>query len=276
MQIRFLSRQHSLGVVAARVMALSLVGAIPAFASSSTNQASDPCQNFDWIAGLQADQTIVLSRVPLQIDDMARALAPGGALENYEPSHGFAELLGNGTPLKLKDDSQAGRPDYALFYAARPASVADSTNAALPKNPYTLVGWAYLDLFDYAQPNPPQQTALGFGRCIPKQAWLIHEAGWHLQDGGFLPTAGAPFPPFVPPNALLWHPRAWDLHVWINLCGFPRIGFMNQLSDGRLVSGTGYAAPTGTFFYPPTAYSTSKSARRQGDISGPFCSPVDQ
>ena len=263
-------------VVGAAVLAI--VSVAPAAGQPSAKPFFDPCRNFNWRAGLEADQNLVLSKAPLHVRHMEEALAPGGALENYEPDHLFAELLGNGTTLSLKDQSQIGRPDFFLFYAGRPSTVEDASNAALPKNPYTLVGWAYLVPFDYAHPNSrPIESAPGFGRCIPQQDWLIHEAGFHLLDGSFVPTPGAqvpPIPPPFPPPILLWHPRVWDLHVWINLCGSPVVGFLNQLPDGRLVSGTGYAAPTGSFFYPPIAPRGSFNSRWD-DFQGRVCSPID-
>jgi hypothetical protein len=124
----------------ARATALALLGVVSAFCHVSQPSA-DTCANFDWRAQLQADQAYILSKLPLHVNDMEQALAPGGALENYELAHLYTDLLGNGATLNLKDETQLGRRDYFLFYAGNPeATVEDATNANLPKNPYTLVG----------------------------------------------------------------------------------------------------------------------------------------
>jgi hypothetical protein len=62
--------------------------------------------------------------------------------------------------------------------------------------------------------------------CIASNEWFIHEAGWHLMNGGMLLTPGATAPP-PPPDAAgyFWHPRIWDLHVWLGADGVPTISF---------------------------------------------------
>lgn len=100
--------------------------------------------------------------------------------------------------------------------------------------PYKLMGWGYAE----PQRNARVRPRLG---CVPTKHWFLHEAGYHLADGGFEPTP--PFPPegtpgaqrifrpadtplavvrpggppyFSPPRPLpeAWHPRIWDLHMW--------------------------------------------------------------
>lgn len=252
--------------------ALTLVGVAPAFGQIPT----DPCNNFNWRHQLRLDQELVLSRVPLRVPDMASALGPGGALQDYQPSHGFADIYGNGLTLLLKDANQLGRPEFAIFYEGNPAAtVQQSVNVNLPKNPYVFAGWSYFVPFDYNNPRQPIQTPQGFARCVPRQDWLIHEAGFHTVDGGFLPTPGAQAPPPGGPPNFLWHPRVWDLHVWVNLCGIPRIGMLNQHPNGRLFSGAGYAAPTGSFFYPPITDAEKTITLGLGDILEPVCTPND-
>lgn len=277
-----LASPRSLTAAIAMAAVLVILGVSPAFAQA------DPCKNFDWRGQFQDDQAALLATVPLHVDDIVAALSPGGALQNYILPHGFADVLGNGLVLAHRDSSLIGRPESFLLYAGNPAAtVAQSTNAGLPKNPYTFVGWGYLVDY-YTSPTSPQapvQTVAGFAKCVPAQEWFIHESAYHLLDGGLLltPCALTPAqcalqavgllpPPPPPPNALFWHPRAWDLHVWINLCGHPRIGLYNQHPDGRLISGAGYSGPTGSFFFPPI---TEKSLIKKGiEMSpGPVCSP---
>jgi len=254
-----------------------ILGAVPAFGQAQKGKPSiDPCKNFDWLGELEADQALILSKVPLHVANIEQALAPGGALQDYTLAHLFAEQLGNGTTLSLKDQSQFGRPDFVLQYAGSPQAVSVAIHPLIPKNPYTLVGWAYLVEYDPSHPEPPAQTQPGFAKCIPKQDWLIHEAGFHLFDGGFQPTPGvAPPGPALPPTAFLWHPRLWDLHVWVNLCGSPRVGYLDQLPDGRLVSGAGHSAPTGSYFYPPITDPDISPMHKRGQVQGPTCSPID-
>ncbi len=67
--------------------------------------------------------------------------------------------------------------------------------------------------------------------CIPSSEWFLHEAGYHLTSGVMAlrpPTESvrgeavvdslSPDPAIeapTPDNVLMWHPRIWDLHVWL-------------------------------------------------------------
>lgn len=125
-----------------------------------------------------------------------------------------------------------------LFFAPRPrapgepaalyqAIIADPGGNAAP---YRLIGGAWGKVMDSATRRP----RLG---CVPSSAWFLHEAGYHLQTGpmalrspdedvkgetvvsDLLPTPGLEAP--TPNNTLMWHPRIWDLHLWLPQDGGP-------------------------------------------------------
>jgi len=158
----------------------------------------------------------------------------------------------------FRDAPQLNRPDL-LFYAPRPRaagetladymddiSAPDTTN-----NPYTFIGVAYTQLYD-----PDERPIMG---CIPSDAWFVHEAGYHLQTGQMFPTppaegpiAGSANMLTRPPGArpgqrMLWHPRLWDLHVWIDPAGGPPV--MSIYRPGGV---PGLALPPVVFFRPET------------------------
>ena len=103
--------------------------------------------------------------------------------------------------------------------AAYVAAITDPTGY---DGPYALIGWAYGAAY-----NPSQRPILG---CIPSSAWFVHEAGFHRANGamdlypvdedvpGEAPVSGVLPPPGAPQSAdaTFWHPRAWDLHVWLD------------------------------------------------------------
>ena len=111
-------------------------------------------------------------------------------------------------------------------------------------------GTLYTSLFGAQVPRPKMG-------CIPSSAWFVHEAGWHTLDGGLtvFPVVES-FPgqntgPLLPPNLNtvgVWHPRIWDLHVWLP-----------KGSNGKAVLAIespypipGVPLPTNAFFYPET------------------------
>lgn len=90
--------------------------------------------------------------------------------------------------------------------------------------PTTLAGLGY----GIVQNDVRRRPTMG---CIPSSEWFVHEAGFHLANGdmtaysgaanetvrgetlvnGLLPPPGEPVP-----AGGTWHPRIWDLHVWVN------------------------------------------------------------
>ena len=153
---------------------------------------------------------------------------------------------------------QLRRPDL-LFYAPREqragetladymddVSAPDTTN-----NPYTFIGVAHTQLYD-----PDERPIMG---CIPSDAWFVHEAGYHLDTGQMFLTppndGGVPGsanmlvrpPPPRPNGRMFWHPRLWDLHIWINPAGGPPIMSIFHPDDLP-----GLALPPAVFFRPAT------------------------
>ncbi len=132
-------------------------------------------------------------------------------------------------PDLFRDDPRLNRPSL-LFYAGRPQAagetrgdyLADMTDAESDNDPYSFIGVAYTKLYD-----PDNRPVMG---CIPSDAWFVHEAGYHIDTGQMFMTPPAEARPGAqnmllrpagarPGGAFLWHPRLWDLHVWIDPAG---------------------------------------------------------
>lgn len=125
-----------------------------------------------------------------------------------------------------------------LMYAPRPKSAGESDAAYLAAlrdgfadPPYKLIGWNYGTPY-----SPTDRPKIG---CIGSDRWMVHEAGWHMNDGAMslvIPLedvrgeANPPTPIFpVPPptsiaetqNFFFPHPRFWDIHAWVSGDGLP-------------------------------------------------------
>jgi len=165
-----------------------------------------------------------------------------------------------------------GPPDLAM-YAPRRQRAVNETRAEyfrrvtdiLPDRPYRLAGWAYAQ----TQRDVRRRPSL---RCIPSKHWFVHEAGFHSDDGGFLPTPPRPervrgetrvvvMEDSVTAAALgtsparpVWLPRIWDLHFWLD----PRPECSAPLSCPVLIQIespspiVGLATPRSTFFRSQT------------------------
>lgn len=163
-----------------------------------------------------------------------------GTLTGYSVQpHGFASIRNNGVGFAspvgglvglapgMALSTELGQPALILYKPRDPnpgESAEDHfktvTNHSKPAGPYELVGWAYGAPYD-----PTVRPVMG---CIPSSAWFLHEAGYHLIDGsmalysvsegvvGAATVGGMLPPPDAPPpgDALFWHPRIWDLHMW--------------------------------------------------------------
>lgn len=144
---------------------------------------------------------------------------PELALRGYIPSHGPVAFAGLGLTF-VKPDPMYGEPDL-LFYIP---DVGDMR----------LAGWGYVSPYD-----PALWPTKG---CIPFESWFVHEQGWHLVDGTFVPSPrGFATPPA--PGAV-WHPRLWDVHLWRRDGQPPLIA----VSDPTLMQDAPQV-PNGTFFF---------------------------
>lgn len=163
-----------------------------------------------------------------------------------------------------------------LFYAPRPRIPADTPNGetdteylakvsepSAPDSPYQLVGWAYGGFYDTAS-----RPSVG---CLPSSEWFVHEAGFHTPDGGMVvyqvdesvPGAelGPGFaPPLDAPNVAItswWHPRIWDMRVWIKGAGqVPEIAMYHPggLNPSKYPGGVVPGINPDGLFFPAETY----------------------
>ena len=183
---------------------------------------SDACTPERRAAALQALQADVVAAFPRVIASFDSALSTGQPLEGYELSHGYAVLDGMG--VTLVNIRAPGNAPQLLFYRAS-GEPSNWSDVEVTDPPYTLVGWGYLA--SYAQPPSPRN-------CLKASEWFIHEAGWHMRDGTMLVTPGARTEPERPASRAeaiwYWHPRAWDIHLWIDPSGTPRVTLLDERS----------------------------------------------
>ena len=198
-----------------------------------------------------------------EIMQIAYGTATQAALHGYiVPTHIFATVTGNGFTLARhthidefdRDKTYPLTQPTLLFYAptGRPTfeSAGGTYYDVIPDPPYELIGWAYS--FNY---DPDERPSLP---GVPSAAWFVHEAGWHLRDGGFSltpPEEDYPGEVYIeaapagsePSNGVVWHQRIWDLHMWIDPDEVPIMSVFepfDSLPEGTL------DLPEGTFFYP--------------------------
>jgi hypothetical protein len=187
---------------------------------------------------LRAMQEEVMRVAPRELESLERATRPGGALAGWQLSHGHVVLATAGA---VAVDNIRAEPPWPplLLYAPSPSSAPDDwRDFDGPDGPYRLVGWAYFGPYAPGSEPPPR-------RCIAPREWVVHEAGWHLMDGGMRLTPGAAAEPPRPPGVdiFFWHPAIWDLHVWAGESGVPTVAFANP-NERR----GGLLLPEGTFF----------------------------
>jgi hypothetical protein len=215
------------------------------------------CAAGQMVTDLRADQAGVLGLLGALVTLTGPADIAALATRGYgTPTHGNASVGGMGLAIgkfpALGGGGGAlgaialGAPGL-LLYAPAPGT---NTTDVLPDFPYTLVGWAHGTAF-----TPGVRPTLG---CFPFDEWFIHEAGWHEVNGSFTPTPPAETtpgtatitgPPFrlVPPPAA-WHPRFWDMHVWLDTAtGVPALGIVHPT-----LTIPGWPSAAG-FFSPPLA-----------------------
>lgn len=181
----------------------------------------------------------MLQVVPRQLASLEEAIKPGGPLAGWRLSHGHVVLAGGGAVPVDNLRAQDPMPQLLLYAPSPSSSAADWLDFDGPDGPYRLVEWAYLAPYRPGA-DPPRR------RCIAASEWFIHEAGWHLLDGGMLLTPDATAePPRPQPEAgiYFWHPQTWDTHFWIVEAGAPTISFANPNDPGG-----GLYLPEGAFF----------------------------
>jgi hypothetical protein len=190
---------------------------------------------------LRALQTHVLEVAPRQLDSLEKAVQPGGPLAGWRLSHGHVVIAGGGAVPLDHLAAQDPMPPL-LLYAPSPASApADWLDFDGPDGPYRLIGWGYIAPYR-PEAEPPRLP------CLAARDWLVHEAGWHLRDGGMLLTPGARTEPPRPQRTddfYFWHPRAWAIHFWVGDDGVPTVAFHNPKDPGG-----GVPLPAGAFFSP--------------------------
>lgn len=188
---------------------------------------------------LQAVQRKVLSVAPEQIDSFAEAMRPGGPLEGWNLSHGHVVIAG-GMAVPT-DNLNAKDPWPPLLLYSPSGQPEDWLDFEGEDGPYRLAGWGYIAPYSPGS-NPPN-----FLRCVEASEWIVHEAGWHLKDGGMHLTPGAtdePPRPKLEAGIHMWHPQVWDIHFWSGDDGLPAVSFNNPNDDGG-----GIMLPEGSFYY---------------------------
>lgn len=188
---------------------------------------------------LQTMQREVLEAVPTELTSLERAIRPGGRLAGWRLSHGYVVLATAGAVPVDNLNARDPVPQLLLYAPSASSSPADWLDFDGPDDPYRLVGWAYVAPYTPESQPPPR-------RCIARAEWMVHEAGWHLMDGGMHVTPAATAEPPRPPdlNIHMWHPQVWDLHVWRGKDGVPTVTFANPSAPRG-----GRELPEAAFFY---------------------------
>ena len=98
------------------------------------------------------------------------------------PSVSWHVVLASAAAVAL-DNVHAKDPlPQVLLYGPAPNPAADWLDFDGPDGPYELVGWAYLTPYQPGS-RPPIRPCV-----VVESDWWVHEAGWHLRDGGMLLT----------------------------------------------------------------------------------------
>lgn len=257
-RVRSLVR-HAIPLGAAVALATGLLvsqHASEAAAAASAASAGATCTAAQQTATWAADQKTVLAKLGklTTLNNEADVLklaalgwnVPGHqwvSFENIGVAFGRVAAVAGGAPTP-------GTPDLVM-YAPNPKAknVTDPNGADFP---YTLMGWAYTQGYNY------KQAPTVMGACYPRSIWFVHERGIHdFATWGFVPvppkesflgqasgdTMPLPFPPGLP------HIRFWDAHVWMDGTspGVPSIGIQRPVKLGKVAG----INPPGAFFYPP-------------------------
>ncbi len=219
--------------------------------------------------------------------DQAAVTAGFGGITNphvnplLTPTHGFVSFAGVGVAFLVNGAPSPpvlGSPTLLLFAPTVGSNPSGITEPVIPDPPYTLIGWAYAPAY-----APGSEPVLG---CLPREAWFIHEAGYHPPNGGFTPTPpGEPAPGAAPGAAPPWivcapsapppggcppfvgclptcsapgipHGRFWDIHLFATPSGTAAIGVVDGTGNAGINPAGGPAGagfPPGSFFFPARA-----------------------
>ncbi|MFT5235892.1 MAG: hypothetical protein ACI90A_001256 [Shewanella sp.] len=145
------------------------------------------------------------------------------------PTHQAVSFEGIGVSIAKPSGAlgtvrHSGSPTLLIY---KPNSALDTTDPVKYDYPMTLVGWAYSSAYK------PLKRPVVPGLCIFKNEWFFHEQGVHpFSDWGFYETppreawvgasAGSIVQPYGPFG--LYHPRFWDIHIFLNrYTGVPSI-----------------------------------------------------
>jgi hypothetical protein len=189
---------------------------------------------------LRALQERVMRVVPRELGSLESAVAQGGLLEGFELSHGHVVLSGMGVSL-VKIGARDPMPQLLFYRPSASSSPEEWLDFDGANPPYRFVGWGYLPRFE-------NETDVPAMHCIPEDEWFIHEAGWHLLDGDMRLTPNAASEPARPEddkNIWYWHPRSWDIHLWYEKGGVPRISKLDEKAPEG-----GLSLPDGAFVRP--------------------------
>lgn len=187
---------------------------------------------------LQSVQSKVLSVVPERVDSLTKQIRAGGSLEGWRLSHGHVVIAG-GMAVPM-DNVNAKDPWPPVLFYSPSGQPEDWLDFEGDDGPYRFAGWAYF--VPYSPGSVPPKFP-----CIEASEWIVHEAGWHLRDGGMHLTPGAaeePPRPDLPAGIHMWHPQIWDIHFWRGADGVPTISFNNPNDTGG-----GLKLPEGSFYY---------------------------
>ena len=255
--------------------------------ASSVSNAAKPHRRVVGCTAASIENT--LNQV-FQVMNLLREQSGEGIHQAYSnsPAHlGPVSLLDQGVPYShtatvgqtvlqiLEDQYRNIKPDIPalLLYSPQSNDLSEITDGD-PDEPYALTGAAY----GVEHVSAKRRPRMG---CIPSENWFLHEAGYHLRDGGFSATApnedfpgqvpvalpggvNTPelipgTPPYQPDPApevsnpisnlpAVWHPRLWDLHFWFSEEAESGVVMTINRPGGQ----SGLETPNRTFFYSGT------------------------
>jgi hypothetical protein len=240
MQSRATRRRHVAIVPVLAILLLATRTVCGATASTPPDPARETgCSARQRDETLRALQREVLASAPREVASLAAATQPGGPLAGWRLSHGHVVLSTAGAVGVDNVRAAPPRPQLLLYAPASGGKPAEWLDFDGDDGPYRLVGWAYIAPYEHGT-RPPARP------CIAASEWFVHEAGWHTMDGSMRLTPGAASEPPRPSGddvaIHFWHPRAWDLHLWLGDDGLPTVAFANP----RAAPG-GLALPHGAF-----------------------------